>query len=206
MIFVLKVERKGNKVKVTFSNSTVITISKETFHKFPLISNQPVDPQTIQQIEKEDEFNLALKKALNFLKVRNHFAEEIRKKLRLRKVDDEIIDKVLDFLSKEKLLDDNKAIQQYVTEMISKNFGPIKIKNELHKRGIQKDIIDSLINSMDESIFRTSAKKTLGKYLKNKKVLTKNDLPKIYRYLLSKGFNYEIINRLFEDINVLGEN
>lgn len=206
MIFVLKVERKGNKVKVTFSNSTVITISKETFHKFSLISNQPVDPQTIQQIEKEDEFNLALEKALNFLKVRNHFAEEIRKKLRLRKVDDEIIDKVLDFLSKEKLLDDNKAIQQYVTEMISKNLGPIKIKNELHKRGIQKDIIDSLINSMDESIFRTSAKKTLEKYLKNKKVLTKNDLPKIYRYLLSKGFNYEIINRLFEDINVLGEN
>lgn len=206
MIFVLKVERKGNKVKVTFSNSTVITISKETFHKFPLISNQPVDPQTIQQIEKEDEFNLTLKKALNFLKVRNHFAEEIRKKLRLRKVDDEIIDKVLDFLSKEKLLDDNKAIQQYVTEMISKNFGPIKIKNELHKRGIQKDIIDSLINSMDESIFRTSAKKTLEKYLKNKKVLTKNDLSKIYRYLFSKGFNYEIINRLFEDINVLGEN
>lgn len=206
MIFVLKVERKGNKVKVTFSNSTVITISKETFHKFPLKLNQPVDPQTIQRIEKEDEFNLALKKALNFLKVRNHFTEEIRKKLRIRKVDDEIIDKVLDYLSKEKLLDDKKAIQQYVTEMISKNFGPVKIKNELQKRGIQKDLINSLMNSMDESIFRTSAKKILEKYLMNKKVLTKNDLPKIYRYLLSKGFNYEIINKLFEDINVLGDN
>lgn len=205
MIFVLKVERKGNKVKVTFSNSTVITISKETFHKFPLKLNKPVDPQTIQRIEKEDEFNLALKKALNFLKVRNHFTEEIRKKLRIRKVDDEIIDKVLDFLFKEKLLDDKKAIQQYVNEMISKNFGPVKIKNELQKRGIQKDLINSLMNSMDESIFRTSAKKTLEKYL-NKKVLTKNDLPKIYRYLLSKGFNYEIINKLFEDINVLGDN
>lgn len=205
MIFVLKVERKGNKVKVTFSNSTVITISKETFHKFPLKSNQPVDLQTIQRIEKEDEFNLALKKALNFLKVRNHFTEEIRKKLRIRKVDDEIIDKVLDFLFKEKLLDDRKAIQQYVNEMISKNFGPVKIKNELQKRGIQKDLINSLMNSMDESIFRTSAKKTLEKYL-NKKVLTKNDLPKIYRYLLSKGFNYEIINKLFEDINLFGDN
>lgn len=202
MISILKVEKNGKNVKITLSDSNVITISKKTFQKFRFYPNQSIDDiKTIKQIELEDKFNLALRKALSLLKVRNHFIEEIRKKLRQRKVEDEIIEKVLDYLVREHLLDDNKIAQQYITEMVSKNFGPLKIRNELIKRGVKKEIIDDLMNSLDESLFFNSAKKILNNYLKSKKDLTKSELSKTYRYLLSRGYDYEIINKLFKDIS-----
>jgi regulatory protein len=195
MISVIKVERKGNKVLVTFSDSTSIKLSSDVYKKFPLRVGENLDEKFLDLIKQENEYFEVKKSALRFLSVRSHSSQELYRKLLKKKFSSEIIEKVLSDLLSLGYLNDRKFAEQYFNELVGKLFGPLKIKNEMIKRGIAKEIIDEVLSDYfnNDEMQKDVIQKLLSKNKFPKKITYRNDLQKLYNHLISRGFSPEVV-------------
>ena len=195
MISVIKVERKGNKVQVTFSDSTRIKLSSDVYKKFPVRVGENLDEKFLDLIKQENEYFEVKKSALRFLSVRSHSSQELYRKLLKKKFSSEIIEKVLSDLLSLGYLNDRKFAEQYFNELVGKFFGPLKIKNEMIKRGIAKEIIDEVLSDYfnNDEMQKDVIQKLLSKNKFPKKITNRNDLQKLYNHLISRGFSSEVV-------------
>jgi len=195
MISVIKVERKGNKVQVTFSDSTSIKLSSDVYKKFPVRVGENLDEKFLDLIKQENEYFEVKKSALRFLSVRSHSSHELYRKLLKKKFSSEIIEKVLSDLLSLGYLNDRKFAEQYFNELVGKFFGPLKIKNEMIKRGIAKEIIDEVLSDYfnNDEMQKDVIQKLLSKNKFPKKITNRNDLQKLYNHLISRGFSSEVV-------------
>jgi len=195
MISIIKVERKGNKVQVTFSDSTSIKLSSDVYKKFPVRVGENLDEKFLDLIKQENEYFEVKKSALRFLSVRSHSSQELYRKLLKKKFSSEIIEKVLSDLLSLGYLNDRKFAEQYFNELVGKFFGPLKIKNEMIKRGIAKEIIDEVLSDYfnNDEMQKDVIQKLLSKNKFPKKITNRNDLQKLYNHLISRGFSPEVV-------------
>jgi len=195
MISIIKVERKGNKVQVTFSDSTSIKLSSDVYKKFPVRVGENLDEKFLDLIKQENEYFEVKKSALRFLSVRSHSSQELYRKLLKKKFSSEIIEKVLSDLLSLGYLNDRKFAEQYFNELVGKLFGPLKIKNEMIKRGIAKEIIDEVLSDYfnNDEMQKDVVEKLLSKKKFPKKITNRNDLQKLYNHLISRGFSSEVV-------------
>lgn len=204
MKIVSKVERKGNKIKVTFSDSTSISLSKEIFKNFPLSPGQSITSQTFELIQKENEYFEVKKSALRFLSIRNHSYKELERKLIKKNFNREFVHKVLNELIELKYLNDYSFAEQFYTELKNKLFGPLKIKNEMLKRGIDREIVDEITRDYfnDDDLQKQYILELLSKTKFPKKISAKQELQKIYNHLTNRGFSHQpVMQALREKFN-----
>lgn len=204
MKIVSKVEREGNKVKVTFSDSTSLSLSKEMFKNFPLSQGQSIDSKTFELLHKENEYLEAKKSTLRFLSVRNHSFKELERKLTRKKFNREIIHKVLNELTEQNYLNDYTFAEQFYSELKNKLFGPLKIKNEMMKRGLDKEIVEEITRDYfnDDELQKQHINELLSKAKFPKKISSKEELQKIYNHLINRGFSHQpVMQSLKEKFN-----
>lgn len=201
MKIVSKVERKGNKVKVTFSDSTSISFSQEIFKNFPLSPGQSIEPQIFELLQKENEYFEIKKSALRFLSIRNHSYKELERKLIKKKFNREIVHKVLNELIELKYLNDYSFAEQFYTELKNKFFGPLKIKNEMIKRGIDREIVEEITRDYfnDDDLQKQNILELLNKTKFPKKISSKQELQKIYNHLINRGFSHQPVMQVLRE-------
>ncbi len=136
---------------------------------------------------------------------RLHSSHELKLKLIKKKYDKSIIDNVIQSLKEQNYLNDAQFAKLLVEEKsIKKKFGSNKIRSELYKKGIDKSIIDSVLNSendelnFDNAIFL--AKKKL-KLLIEKNTDKRKLKEKLYSFLSSKGYDSELIMKVINNMN-----
>lgn len=149
---------------------------------------------------QSDEFEQArqfiYKKAIDLLSRREHSREELAQKLRLKSsASDEILDallpELLDGLSDQGYLSDERYAEMVIRSRFAKGQGPIRIRLELKQKGIDAAIINSNFDEFDADWFElaaTTQRKRFGE--------RPLDLParaKQMRFLASRGFSSEHI-------------
>lgn len=169
---------------------------KETIYTFGLRKNDDLQENKIYEIKDYDEFNFGKKIAYRFLNYKPRTEKEIKKKLKENKISEKNIEKIIAILKDLKYLDDNQFAKLYLEEKLSNNpKGKRLIATKLAEKGISKEIIDNVIDSQYSEVQEIKkAKELLKKYLN--KVRAKSDFDKkqkCFRYLLSRGFDYEIV-------------
>ena len=145
------------------------------------------------------EFEKFYNKALRFLSYRPRSEKEIRDKLLGKKASEEIINKVISRLKENNFLNDEEFVKWWIEQRA--NFKPRSlklIKMELRQKGIDKDLIDQIIDDLSLTIDDLeTAKKLINKRLSRYKKLSREEkFQKIARYLSSKGFSYDIIKEI----------
>ena len=113
--------------------------------------------------------------------------KQVRDKLISKGYLGEIVDKVIEKLKEYGYVDDGDFSSRYVSTYKGVK-GRLLIKNELRKKGVSDTHVQEALSSIDSQ--EEAAKKLAEKYLKNKEI-TKQNLLKCYKYLLSKGFDYD---------------
>lgn len=201
MILVEKVERKGNKVQITFSDSTVLKLSSDVYKKFPVSTGEQLDEKFLELLKNENEYFEVKKSALRYLSIRNHSSQELYKKLSKKKFSDQIIKKVIDELLSIGYLNDKKFAEQYLIELTGKLFGPLKIKNEMIKRGITKEVVDDVLNDYfnNDEMQKEIIKKILSKNRFPQRISNRKEMQKIYNYLVSRGFQARIVMDIIKE-------
>jgi len=130
--------------------------------------------------------------ALNLLANREHTKLELERKLSAKGFAADEITSIIDELTQKNLQSDVRFLESYVNMRINHGFGPMRIKQELHVRGISKDLIQQ------SDIFAAFDWQELMQKVRIKKfghVLPQNfqEKSKQMRYLAYKGFNLELI-------------
>ncbi|HEX7047529.1 MAG TPA: regulatory protein RecX [Gammaproteobacteria bacterium] len=87
--------------------------------------------------------------ALGLLARREHSFLELSRKLTQRDIPDDIIQSTLESLQAEKLLSEERFVEQFVRSRIERGDGPMKIRSELAQRGIDSARAEQEIDQQD---------------------------------------------------------
>ena len=162
-------------------------IKLETALRCRLKVGDHIEFSRLDEIQLENEKSQALDKAMTHLTASMKTQGQMRDFLKKKGYVDLVIDAVLEKLKEYGFLNDEEYCRQFV-ESASKNKGKRLLAVELKKRGAAEDSIVSVLEDLqDES---DAAKSVLGKYMKDREI-TRENLQKAYRHLLSKGFDYD---------------
>lgn len=149
-----------------------------------------------------DNFDKFYNKSLYFLSFRLRSEKELRDYLKKNKVDDLTSEKIINSLKDSKFLNDEEFAKWFKEQRTTiKPKATRIIKMELKQKGISEDLINEVFKDNTDSDFEKAkqlAEKRINRYLKL------SDKRKIYekmgRYLASKGFDYDVIKEVIDQV------
>ncbi|MBT4496742.1 MAG: regulatory protein RecX [Gemmatimonadetes bacterium] len=103
--------------------------------------------------EKPNDLQKARDAAFNYLSVRSRSIREMRDKLRDKEFGDELIDQVVADLERLHLLDDRAFARGWIeSRMRNRPSGTFRLARELHQKGIDKEIVDELLEEFGDEL------------------------------------------------------
>ncbi len=188
-------KKNKNRVNLYLDGEYALSLQTELVYKYRLEKDLELDGEKLVEILKSDEYERAKNKALQSITRAEKSEKKMKEKL-LNDFDEDIVEKVIEFLKKYSLLDDERFAERIVAnEMNFKRLGKNRIKQSLYNKGIGREEIESKISEIDREKELENAI-----YLAEKKInkIKDKDLRKVknklYQHLAYKGFNYEIID------------
>ncbi|BFM49465.1 regulatory protein RecX [Marinomonas sp. THO17] len=130
--------------------------------------------------------------ALLLLNQREHSCSEVRHKLKSKGHSDELITKVIEELTTLNYLNDERFAEVYIRSKANRGFGPNRLYQELHQKGLAGEVIKSALNSAEIDWFEAARELKLSKFGSSPAEDFKQK-SKQMRHLQYKGFNYEQI-------------
>ncbi len=136
----------------------------------------------------------------NFLSYREYSKYELEQRLKKKGYEINNIYSVLDRLESLNYINDERFAEKWIKDRLNlKPRGKNLIRKELKEKGINKKIIDKLINIyISENVERKMALKLAKKWLEKKEYKKNIDKIKLQRYLYGKGFNRYIIYNVMD--------
>jgi regulatory protein len=122
---------------------------------------------------------------------------ELRLKMKNKGFELQLIDNAISTLKEQKYLDDERYCEMFINDKVNiSKHGVRKIKEALYYKGIDKEIIEEKIKNIsaeseEERAFILGEKK-LSSIKEND---TRKKMAKLSNYLISKGFEYETVNK-----------
>ncbi len=165
-------------------------LTLETVVKNRLKVGQIVTQEQLEEMQLESEKHTALDKALHFLSATRKTEREIRTYLTKKGYLPAVIEYVIEKLREYGFINDREYAEAY-TESAAKRKGGRLIRMELKNKGLSDEAIDGALSELDSEQELETAKRILEKYMRGK-TTDKATLQKAYRYLMSKGFDYEV--------------
>ncbi|MCU7495142.1 MAG: regulatory protein RecX [Ignavibacteria bacterium] len=198
-----------NNIKILLDNGEKLFLRLEVFLKSALRKGDEISEEEISGLIRQNQFYFVKESAFRFLGRRIHSEKELQRKLSAKKYDKEIISQVLRELRESHYLDDEQFAREFSEEKISrKAFGQNKLKAELRARGVSQEIIDRVLEAKPADVeFENAlslAEKKLSS-LKGRNLDGKKITQRLYAYLLSKGFDYDVIKAAVGRLNATGD-
>lgn len=145
----------------------------------------------------DHDFERAKQKAFRLLALRARSEKELRAKLKEKKFDNEIIDRVVFRLQELNYLDDETFARQWVRHLaVDKLSGNRKIESSLREKGISKALSERMIAEIREDFpERQAVRKSIYKKLRGEKhrELDVKEKRRLAQHLMAKGFTPGII-------------
>ncbi len=175
-------------------------LTLETVVKNRLKAGQTVTEEGLAQMQLESEKETALNKALNHLSATRKTEKQIRDFLTKKGYLPVVCDYVAEKLRGYDFINDGEYAQAY-TESAAKRKGGRLIRMELKSKGLSEAAIDGALSALDGETERQAATELAQKYMRGKP-WDRASLQKAYRYLMGKGYSYEVAK---DALSALGE-
>ena len=204
-------QKRKNRFNIFLDGNFAFGVDENILAKFGLKTGLQLTSSQVEQLIKENELGKLTDQSLRFLSFRprsekeviNYLTGKISKKENIKysqAKESPLIRQVVLKLKKYKYLDDFEFANWFVGSRIkSKPQGLSRVKFDLKQKGIDNEIIDSIIAKYPDQT--ALAKRAIEKKLANWQKLPKVDFKKkIYQYLASRGFNFETIGEVFANL------
>ena len=131
-----------------------------------------------------------------------HCEQEMRDKMRRWGLDEAAQDKVVERLTKERYIDEERYAQAFVKDKIRYNkWGRRKVQQALWMKHISDDIQQQVLDEIDEKEYLDVLRPLLKQKRKSIKAESDYELnQKLVRFALSRGFGFDIIRQCL-DVN-----
>ncbi len=187
---------KIDKVKRLKNVYTVVAdgLSYQIYDEFIILHQikvgKNIDENVLEQLNNSSQQKMCLLQCTTYLSASLRTEKEIVDKLKIKGYSEEIINYTIDKMKAYGYIDDQKFATMYINQFQDVK-GVNRIKQELLRKGIDKDKIDALCSQIiDQDNMQEVALKLAQKYMKNKTCSYKNK-SKLYAHLINKGCLYE---------------
>lgn len=152
------------------------------------------------------DFNVALEKAASYCAYQERCHRDIERKLKDWNIDHEIQDEVISELIQQNFLNEERYAMTYVRGKVNiKKWGRYKIKLELKSRQVSEYCINKAFKEIDEEKYILNLQHILEKKRLTVKGKSAYEIrAKIFQYLLSKGYEAELINEQLDNYGITG--
>lgn len=164
---------------------------------------QIVTEERLAEIQLESEKSTAFDKALTHLSATRKTEKQIRDYLSGKGYLSAVVDYVVEKLRSYNFLNDGEYAEAYV-ETAARRKGGKLIRMELRSKGISEGEIDGALENLDEETELAAAKEILCKYMRGK-AADVTTLQKAYRYLMGKGFDYDVAKQALSTLKDFDE-
>lgn len=175
----------------------------EVVVQYRLKVGQTVTEYYLNEIQLESEKSVALDKAMTYLTASQKTEKQVSDYLYRKGYLPAVVKYVLEKLREYRFVDDKDYAETYV-ENSSFRKGKRLIQVDLYKKGISKEQIEEALDGLDGENQLAGASAIAQKYMRSKEP-TRENLAKAFRYLMSKGFDYEVSRKALESLGNLGE-
>jgi len=199
---ITKIEKqKKNKERynISIDGDFAFGLYEDSLVKYGLRSGDILTSEKIKEMQEYDEFGYGKKVAYSFLAYKQRSKKELIKKLKLKKISDASIEKIVELLEKQKYLNDELFAGNFIEDKLnSRPIGKRLAKLKLSEKGIDKEVIEETLNKIySEDKEAEYAERVLEKYVKKVKYKDAVDKKnKCYRYLISKGFDFDTVKKV----------
>lgn len=144
---------------------------------------------------KESDESVVLHRMAAFCSTKEYCIRDIRKKIITSGLTEEECERVINRLSEEKFIDEERYVKAYVKDKLRfAKWGRVKIRHELRGKEIPLSTIDAALEAIDEPAYTS----TLTAILTQKKKSTKGKTPhevyqKLFRFAAGRGFESRLI-------------
>ena len=196
MSIITKVEvQKNNKERanIYIDDKFFAGMNIELVIKYGLKKGKEVDEKLFNEVLLEDLKSEAFNKAIKYIGSSLKSIKQIKDYLSKKDFPEEVVEFVIDKLCEYKYLDDYAYAKGFILTYSNK-YGKLKLISQLKMKGIDENIIEDVFN---ENKVDNNIECVARKYLKNKDI-TKDTWLKLSRFLYSRGYEFDDINRIVE--------
>lgn len=172
--------------------------SGEDIIKYSLNVAKEIEIEELEELIRNCEETKAYNYALNLLSIKDYTSKDIKTKLKLKQYSDKTIQLVLSKLELYKFVNDEEYVRKYIDYSLNvKKTGKNKIIFELQNKGIKSENMEFI--EIDEELQYINAYNLASKKLRS--IYNKANIKdKLYRYLLSKGYDFDLIKRVVRNL------
>lgn len=201
---ILKFKKQSkDKYKLYLSDNSEITLYEDVIIKNNLLLTKQIDKELLDVLEKENNDRKAYILAVNYISIKMRSIKEINDYLIKKGFCSEIINEQIKKLINDGYLNDEKFTISFINDSINlTNKGPLKIKNELIKYGVSKDIIEEKIDLLDDNIVKNKLNNLIDKQIQIKKGSVNFIKLKLINYFVNLGYSKDMVINLLSKKNI----
>lgn len=127
-----------------------------------------------------------------------HCSYEMTEKMRKWEVDEPTQARIMEYLVREKYVDDERYARYFVADKIRFNkWGRKKIEMALFAKRIPKEIITAVLNDVDASDYQQELRTLIQQKAKTVKAKTEYEKSqKLIRFALGRGYTFDVIKEV----------
>ncbi|MEJ5244710.1 MAG: RecX family transcriptional regulator [Bacteroidota bacterium] len=197
------VQSSRNSSIIQFDNGSNVEANNDIIAKFALSTGQEISDEKYSEIISENELMIAKQVAYNYATYTARTERQVVEKLKKSGFNENTIQLAIDFLKDYYLIDDEKYTASFINEKAKfKKWGINKIKIELLKKGIEKNIIDEKIRDLynEEIDFENAIKLAERKMKAIMSKPTEKQRQTLISFLQNKGYKWEIIMKVLQEL------
>lgn len=185
--------QKNNKTRanVYIDGEFAYALEMLTVMKLGLKIGAEVSPERLTEALRDSERSVCFEKAVDYLSRGMKTCKQMRDYLLGKGYDNETVNYAIGKLTDYKYLNDEYYAQVYV-EQNAATKGERRLKQELQQKGIANSIAEKYCTT-EPDVTAENAERLAEKYMRNKPRDLKT-LSKLQRYLLSRGYDFDVVN------------
>lgn len=180
-------ERKKGRFLLTLEDGTILRVTEDEILRFGLRQGQELDDDTLEAIQKSANASGAKARAANMIASRPLSKRELQKRLVQKGSDADDAQAAVEWLEELGAVDDEAYAAMLVSYYAARGYGSARVREELHRRGVPRELWDAALEQMPESSDKLDAliqKKTRGDLADPK------ERKRVCDALLRRGFSW----------------
>ena len=190
----------GNKVHIYIDGEYTLTLYDDYWYRAGYSEGQEISDDELASLKEEAGFRSAYEKGITYLSMRAYSRKELLNKLKL-KYGAEASRRAIEKMEHYGYIDDESFCRQYARHLFeTKKYDVKRISYELRLKGVDSEIIDNTLKTLDNEPIQRIIDMLRTKY--EKSLDSPKDVKRIFNRLVRMGYSFGDIKSAFEEIGI----
>ena len=177
-----------------------MTLYDDYWHTSGYSEGQEISEEELASLKEEAGFRSAYEKGIQYLSMRAYSEKELFNKLKL-KYGADASQRAIDKMSYYGYIDDESFARQYAKHLYdTKKYDLKRISYELRQKGVEAEIIDKTLETLDNEPIKRIIDMLGSKY--SNMLDSPKDVKRLFNRFIRMGYSFRDIRSAFEEVGV----